>query len=277
MERPGLTTSAPRSMDQVEFPLEHDPTKGKEIIMMECKHGATPWLLLERPFGLLALHGRDGEDDDAKPSDDADEDESKDDAKSDGDKEKGDKKQKVEAETVETLSRKLANSEEARNRAVDKRDEMKTKLDEANAKIAKMEKDGSPDEAIKTENEQLIKTNATLVSDNERLRLEIALRDDKAHDWVNPATVLKLVDTSEVDFDAKTGTPRGLKAALDKLAKESPFLLKPKDDGTGDDDKGDKPAPRGTGKPPAPKGTTQDAQAQAEAQRLKAKYPALRR
>ena len=31
--------------------------------MMECKLGATPGLLLDRPIGLLALHGRDGEDD----------------------------------------------------------------------------------------------------------------------------------------------------------------------------------------------------------------------
>lgn len=246
--------------------------------MMECKLGATPGLLLDRPIGLLALHGRDGEDDGAKPNDDA---ESKDGAKPDGDNEdKGDKdgeddKSKGDkAETVESLSRKLVNAEEARNRAVDKRDELKTKLDEANAKIAKLEKDGSPDETIKAENEQLTNTNATLVSENQRLRLELALRDDKAHDWVKPSQVLKLVDLTDVDFDSKTGEPRGLKAALDKLAKDSPNLLKPKTD---DKDEEQKPAPRGTGKPPAPKGTAKDAQEEARLASLRKKYPALRR
>lgn len=245
--------------------------------MMECKLGATPGLLLDRPIGLLALHGRDGEDDaksDKSNKSDDDARSEEDDTEEDGGKDGEDgKKPKAETETVESLQRKLTNAEEARNRAVDKRDEFKTKLDEANAKIAKLEKDGSPDETIKAENETLKGTNATLVSENQRLRLEIALRDDTAHEWVKPAQVLKLVDLSEVDFDSKTGEPRGLKAALDKLAKDSPNLLKPKDK----DDEDGKPAPRSTGKPPAPKGTAKDAQAAAEAARLKAKYPALRR
>jgi len=245
-------------------------------MLKKCTYGATLEGLLNRPIGLLALHGRDGENDGAKPEDKPEE-ESKDGAKPDGDKGEGeDKKPKDQAETVESLARKLANAEEARNRAVDKRDELVQEVKDLNAKIAKMEKDGSPDETIKQENETLKTANAKLVADNERLMLEIALRDDTAHDWVNPDAVLKLADLSEVDFDAKTNKPRGLKAALDKLAKDSPFLLKPKDD-NGDDDADKKPAPRGTGKPPAPKGTAKDAQAAAEAARLKAKYPALRR
>lgn len=273
--------SAVTSWDQVEFHLEHDPTtKGKENTMKGCTYGATLEELLERPTGLFALHGRDGEADGAKPDDDADnKNESKDGATPDEDNEddddKGTGKGKGEGETVDTLSRKLASAEEARNRAADKRDEYKTALAKANAKIAKMEEDGSPDETIKAENEQLKTTNANMAGQIERLRLELALRDDKAHQWVDNSKVLKLVDLSEVDFDAKTGQPRGLKAALDKLAKESPYLLKPKDDAD-DDDQG-KPAPRGTGKPPAPRGTTQDAKSAAAAAALRAKYPALRR
>ena len=246
--------------------------------MKECTYGATPWSLLNRPIGLLALHGRDGEDDGAKPDADTDknEDKSKDGAKPDGDNEdKDEDKGKGDGETVETLTRKLANAKDIADLAVDKRDEYKAQLAEANAKITKMEKDGSPDKAIKEENETLKTQVGTLTSTNQRLMLEIALRDDKHYDWVNPDAVLKLADLSEVDFDAKTLKPRGLKAALDKLAKESPFLLKPK--APADDDGKGKPAPRGTGRPPAPKGNTQDAAAVAEAQVLKAKYPALRR
>ncbi len=244
--------------------------------MMECSYGAMPKQLLDRPFGHLALHGRDGEDG-AKPN--ADTEESKDGAKPDGDEEEqgGDedsKKPKAETETVETLSRKLTNAEEARNRAVDKRDLVVAENTELKAKLAKMEKDGSPDQTIKDENEQLKTQVATTSAENQRLRLEISLRDDTAHEWVNPAQVLKLVDLTDVDFDSKSGEPRGLKAALDKLAKDSPNLLKPKSD---DADEADKPKPRGTGKPPAPKGTAKDAQSQAEAAKLRAKYPALRR
>jgi len=240
--------------------------------MKGCTYGATPLeLLINRPVRLLALHGRDGEDDGAKPDADA---ESQDGAKPDDDKQEGKEgdKPKGETETVETLTRKLTNAEEARNRAVDKRDEIKTKLDEANAKIAQLEKDGSPDETIKAENETLKATNATLQATNEQLRLEIALRDDKAHDWVKPSAVLKLVDLSDVDFDAKSGEPRGLKAALDKLAKDSPFLLKPKADDADGEQK-----PGSTGKPPAPRGKTTDAQKAASDAALRAKYPALRR
>lgn len=269
---------APRSTDQVEFPFEHDPTKGKEIIMMECKLGAMPGLFLERPIGLLALHGRDGEDDDAKskeaesnggakPKDDDEEGSDEDPKGGDG------TKPKVETETVETLQRKLVNAEEARNRAVDKRDELSAEVRDLKAKITKMEKDGSPDKAISDENETLKASNATLQATNERLMLEIALRDDTAHNWADPDAVLRLADLTDVDFDAKTNKPRGLKAALDKLAKDKPFLLKPKDD----DNDEKKPEPRGTGKPPAPRGNTNDAKAAARAAELKRKYPALRR
>lgn len=276
MEVGVLGVAARPSWDQVEFQLEHDPTKGKENIMMECTYGATPKELLERPIGLFALHGRDG-DDDAK-SDDDDEDKSGDDAKSDEDDEKDDdaKKGKGTGETVETLTRKLASAEEARNRAADKRDEYKAEVATLTAKIAKMEKDGSPDETIKAENQTLTATNSKLVKENEGLRLDLALRDDKAHSWVDPSKVLKLLDLSEVDFDAKTGQPRGLKAALDKLAKDSPYLLTPKDDEHDDTNSG-KPAPRGTGQKPAPKGAKGDAAAAARAAELRKKYPALRR
>jgi hypothetical protein len=84
--------------------------------------------------------------------------------------------------------------------------------------------------------------------------------------------VLKLVDLTDVDFDSKTGEPRGLKAALDKLAKDSPNLLKPKADDADGEQK-----PGSTGKPPAPRGKTTDAQKAAQEAELRRKYPALRR
>jgi hypothetical protein len=242
--------------------------------MKGCTYGATPLeLLINRPARLLALHGRDGEEDGAKPDAEAGE---QDGAKPDADKQdKDDKdsgKPKGDDDNVETLKRKLTNAEEARNRAADKRDEVIEENKTLKAQIAKMEKDGSPDETIKQENEQLKATNATLASTNQTLRLEIALRDDTAHAWVKPSQVLKLVDLTDVDFDSKTGEPRGLKAALDKLAKDSPNLLKPKADDADGEQK-----PGSSGKPPAPRGKTTDAQKAAQEAELRRKYPALRR
>lgn len=248
--------------------------------MKGCTYGATLEELLNRPMGILALHGRDGEDDGAKPGDDAgseDDEKSDDDNEEDKDDDKKDKSKKPETETVASLTRKLSNSEEARNRNADKRKEAETALDLANKKIAKMEKDGTPDDAIKTQNDELTAANAKLVSANQNLMIQVALRDDKGHDWQDPDAVLRLADLTDVEFDEKTNKAIGLKAALDKLAKDKPFLLKPKDDSE-DDDKDKKPnGGRGTGKPPAPRKPGNQSEAAAEAARLKAKYPALRR
>lgn len=245
--------------------------------MKGCTYGATLEELLNRPMGALALHGRDGEDDGAKPGDDA---ESEEDEKSNNDEEEGKdgagKNKGGETETVATLSRKLTNSEEARNRNADKRREAETALAEANKKIGKMEKDGTPDDAIKTQNDELTASNAKLLASNQNLMIQIALRDDKGHDWQDPDAVLRLADLSEVEFDEKTSKAVGLKAALDKLAKEKPYLLKLKEESK--DEEQDNPnGGRGTGRRPAPRNTGKPSDAAAETARLKAKYPALRR
>jgi hypothetical protein len=246
--------------------------------MKGCTYGATLEELLNRPMGMLALHGRDGEDEDAKSEDET---ESEEDAKSDEDNEedgKDDKSKKSEKPaTVESLTRQLANSEEARNRNADKRREAETALTEAKKTIAKLQKDGTPDDAVKQENESLQTTNATLVAANQSLMLQVALRDDKSHDWEDPDAVLTLADLSEVEFDERTNRAIGLKAALDKLAKNKPYLLKKAKDDSKDDDKEDKQDKRRTGTPPAPRKPASSTAAAAEAARLRAKYPALRR
>lgn len=256
------------SWDQVDF-LSNDPdTKGKENIMNGCTYSATLEELLNRPMGQLALRGFDGEDDGAKPGSEQGEDGEKPDESNneDGDDDKGGD---GETETVETLTRKLANSEEARNRNADKRKELETENATLKSKIKQMEKDGTPDDAIKKQNEDLNETNAKLVAVNQNLMLQIAMRDDKAHDWVDPDAALRLADLSDVEFDEKTNKAIGLKAALDKLAKDKPYLLKAKDDEEG----GQR---QRTGRPPGGgKGGKQDAAARAAA--LRAKYPGLRR
>lgn len=248
--------------------------------MKDCTYGATPWSkLIDRPLELRSVRGSDGEDEGAKPKDeqgDDDEDGAKPGSEKESKEGKNDEDEDLSGETVESLNRKFKNSEEARNRAVDKRDEYKRQLGEANDKIKQMEKDGTPDDAIKNRNKELETTNATLASTNQRLMLQIAMRDDKAHVWVDPDAALKLADLSEVEFDEKTLKPIGFKAALDKLAKEKPYLLKPKDE----DEEGKGGNRSGAGRPPAGGGRgkprDQTAKAAREAE-LRQRYAGLRR
>lgn len=249
--------------------------------MNGCTYGETLQELLKRPMGIFALHGRDGEEDDETSDDDADskDDETSDDENEGTGKEGEEGKSKEQTETVESLQRKLSNSEEARDRNASKRKQAEKALLEANEKIAKLEKDGTPDGAIKEQNDVLTSANARLASDNQDLRIENALLRDDKHEWQDPETALRLADLSEVEFDEKTNRAVGLNSALDKLAKEKPYLLKPKDDSKGDEKAGDKRPNdgRSTGKRPAPRQSGKQSDAVAEAARLKAKYPALRR
>lgn len=247
-------------------------------MMKECTYGATLEELLKRPMGHLALVGRDGDDEGAKPkgaeSEDEENSDDDDDQDDDQDKSKDGKSKDEEDNDPASLRRKLANSEEARNRNADKRKELVTEVKELKAKIAQMEKDGTPDDAIKTRNEELEKDIAKVSATNQNLMLQIAMRDDKAHTWVDPDAALRLADLSEVEFDEKTLRPIGLKAALDKLAKEKPYLLKKDADGDDDDSQGRRGG--STGRRPAPRRQNQGEDA-ARAAKLRAKYPGLRR
>lgn len=269
-EETGVLRRAPKVTDQVEFHLEHKLTKGKEIIMKGCTYSATLDELLKRPMGLLALHGRDGEPaEGTKPEADENADESKDGGKPAGDTEDESGDDKDKGEKPDAKDRRIANLEEEKDRHLAKRREAETALAEANRTIKQLQKDGSPDDALKKSNDDLTTTNTTLQEQNRKLALQVAFLTAGGHDWVDAETAMSLVDTSGVEFDEKTGKAIGLKSALDKLAKDKPFLLKPKAEG-------DEQKP-GTGKPPAPRSTTTQSQKAATEAALRAKYPALRR
>ncbi|QLF84498.1 scaffolding protein [Microbacterium phage Rie18] len=232
--------------------------------------------LLNAPMGLLTLQGRDGDDDGDKGDPDANADAKGGDDKSksgEGDDAKGDKKAEPTAD-----QKRISALEEEKQRFYDQREELKVKLKDANAEIAKLKKDGTPDEALKTSNDELTKSNEKLTAANQKLMLENAFLKEAGFDWVDPEAALRLADLSTVEYDEKQGKAIGLNSALTKLAKDKPYLLKPKadDEGDGKDDKDGKPAPRRTGQ--APRGGTQkQSDAAAREAKLRAKYPALRR
>lgn len=58
---------------------------------------------------------------------------------------------------------------------------------------------------------------------------------DNTHEWHSPQRALQLLDMSKVDYDEESGEVRGLKDAINALAKSDPWLLKPKaDENSGD-------------------------------------------
>jgi hypothetical protein len=81
--------------------------------------------------------------------------------------------------------------------------------------------------------------------EKKKLLLEKAFLEDSTYTWRNKADALRLADLDGVTVDLESSKVEGLKAALDKLAKNSPYLLEDKDSG-----KGNTP-PGSTGVPPA--------------------------
>lgn len=85
-----------------------------------------------------------------------------------------------------------------------------------------------------------------------RLTIENAFMTLKEIEWNNPATALRLVDLSEVEFDEETGKVKDTKQLLEaakSLAKTDPYLVKSKT-AVGDTDA---PNGRKTGQGPATK------------------------
>lgn len=243
--------------------------------MKECTYRLGLSGLLNRPMGHLALRGHDGDNDNPAGSDggdNANEGESGDKSGESGAGDDGDKG-KGKAEPTPDQKR-ITQLEEEKQRFYDQREQAKKDLKAAQDEIAKLKKDGTPDDALKTENEKLTGDNAKLLQSNQALMIENAFLKESGYDWVDPEAALRLADLSQVEFDEKTNKAVGLGSALAALAKKSPYLLKPKAD---DEGKGDgKPAPKGTGKPPASGKPGQKTQAERAAE-LRAKYPGLRR
>lgn len=240
--------------------------------MKNCTYRLSLDELLNRP-GLLALRGSDGENEPGDQDEDAnkgDEDEESEESGEDGKNKSKGKKAEPDAK-----DKRISALEEEKQRFYDQREDVKKQLKTANAEIAKLKKDGTPDDALKSANEDLTRENAKLTSANQALMLENAFLKEVGFDWVDPDAALKLADLSKVEYDEEQGKAIGLNTALTDLAKAKPYLLKPKaDDKNDDEEKGDKK--RRTGTTPRPGSQKKADQAAREAQ-LRQKYSALRR
>jgi len=146
----------------------------------------------------------------------------------------------------------------ARQEAERERDDLKKWKEDQERKTKTAE------ENLQTDLKTAQDTISTLQKTIQSLTIENAFYMANTHEWHNPKRALASADLSEVTVKDGVVDEAALKAALDKLAKEEPYLVKPKED---------KPPPKGgpTGAPPAGQGTKQTDQ-----ETLKRKYPALR-
>lgn len=148
----------------------------------------------------------------------------------------------------------------ARQKAEGERDELQKWKDEQERKTK------TDVENLQTDLKSAKDTIAQLTSTNQSLMIENAFLQANTHEWHNPKRALASADLTAVTIKDGVVDEKALKDALDKLAKEEPYLVKPKEG------EKDKPPPGGpTGTPPSGQGGKQTDQ-----ETLRRKYPALR-
>jgi hypothetical protein len=98
-------------------------------------------------------------------------------------------------------------------------------------------------ERVKKALEEAAKERDTLQATNRELQISNAFLTDNTYKWRNPATALKLLDRSKLDFDSE-GNVTGMKNALEALAKSDDYLLEPKP--AAGDGEGQQSGPPGT-------------------------------
>ena len=247
--------------------------------MMKCTDRLSLYELLNRPAAELRLVGAEDDDDSEDDLDDDKSDKTGDDDKGDksgSDKSGDDKDDKSKGGKTESdpKDRKIQSLEEEKDRHYDLRKKAEARVTELESEIVSLKKDGTTDEALKTEITDLKLENKSLKSQNSDLALENAFLKDNTRTWIDPDAALKLADLSKVEIDSD-GKVHGLSSALDKLATNSPYLLKVESDGDDKDDKNPKPKKTGD-QPKSQKQGDEKSKASKEA-RYKAKYPGLRR
>lgn len=246
---------------------------------MDCTYRLSLSELLKRPAAELRLVGADGEDDDKPSGQQQGAPEGK---EGSGDGEDGDDKDKGKSGSgtgsQDPKDRRIAGLEEERQRHYDLRKEAEAKLEAANAEIARLKKDGTTDDETKQRLISLERENADLKTKNGDFALENAFLKSNSHKWRDNEAALKLADLSKVELDDKTGQVHGLQDALNKLAANSPWLLADDSQEQNKDDKEEK-SKRKTGDAPGSQrsGEQLSKEAQASKDRLRAKYPGLRR
>lgn len=112
--------------------------------------------------------------------------------------------------------------------------------------------------------------NAALQQEVSDLRIANAFLIDNTHDWHNREAALKLLDRSKLTVDSE-GKIMGMKDALTSLAKDHPYLLKPKAP-----EPQTQTTPPAPGTPPANGGIQPNQGGKQSREQMMQRFPALR-
>lgn len=201
----------------------------------------------------------DGDDDEEDDSEDDGDDEDEDSPEGKKSKKSGDDKDKGQQRDPQ---KKIQALEDEKNRLFRGRAKARKERDDALAEVERIKKDGTDDKELQKE---LTESKAQVTKLSGQLQdalLRIAFLSDTTYEWADPGVALKAADLSKIEID-DDGTVMGMTDALDALAKNSPFLLKPRTTKRVEPKKG------ATGQRPAKKTTSQK---KAERDRIRAKY-----
>lgn len=132
---------------------------------------------------------------------------------------------KDDATSVDTVTRAEFDQLFKRMQAAD------TAKSTAENKLKELErKDQSDLQKAQTDLEDTLKANQELSSKLNEMALNNAFLTDNKHSWADPADALRLLNMEGVEV--KDGVVTGLAPAIEKLAKDKPYLLKKEGDGT---------------------------------------------
>lgn len=91
----------------------------------------------------------------------------------------------------------------------------------------------SKEENLSKDVNRLTEENQTLSLVNERNILKIAILENSKYQWNDPADVAVMIDRENIKIDPTKGTIDGIEDALKDLAKRKPYMLKPSEDNSG--------------------------------------------
>lgn len=91
----------------------------------------------------------------------------------------------------------------------------------------------SKEENLSKDVARLTEENQTLSLVNERNILKIAILENSKYQWNDPADVAVMIDRGNIKIDPAKGSIEGIEEALKDLAKRKPYMLKPSEDNSG--------------------------------------------
>jgi hypothetical protein len=270
-----------------EIPMSANRGRLFQMTCDEDEEQHSPLGLTRSGRPVWPIRGAEPDDSDDDDSDDDDDDEDDDTDSGGDDKSKKAKKDKAdEDDDDDELAQATARAARYREkmRLADRRaTEAERKLREAQE--AKDKGDGG-DESLKPKLEEASKQVETLQSENTTLRLQNAFLLNNKFAWHDPEDVMALVLKDEdVEIDDESGEVHGMEAALKRIAKKKPWMVKPdakqdddEDDDDEEDDDDDKPeARRRTNPSGGAQNRRRTKKGGADRQKVLQTYPALNR